>query len=320
MALSWIDAWWQSLPHLPAPVALAAVTVIAYLVGRLQRPRTNKLEGQAKRELLRAQAVAHELERIADAIRQNLAKHNSSIAKFKDRVKELSRDHDEEAYHNLYCEAEDILRPTMRLANEISHAYDEIRRQTTMLLSLTEVRTDPLTGLRNRRALDEALETMFAMKTRYGQPFSVAIFDIDYFKKINDVHGHVQGDQVLRTVASLLDNAARSTDLVARYGGEEFVLIMPQTELEGACLLAERLRHEIEHEKLAGLDVTLSGGVATAKDGEDSLTIIARVDKALYYAKQSGRNRICADDGEHISLVAPCDPQLEAINLEPVHA
>ncbi len=315
--LAWLDQ--ISWPHLPGTVSLAVVAVIGYLIGRVRRSKNGKLEGQARRELLRAQAVAQELEKIAEAIRQNLTKHNSSVARFKDRVKELSRDQEEEAFKQLCREAEDILRPTMRLANEISHAYEEIRRQTTMLMSLTEVRTDPLTGLRNRRALDEALDTMFAMKTRYGQPFSISIFDIDHFKKVNDEFGHVRGDRVLRSVASLLDNSARSTDMVARFGGEEFVIIMPQTELAGACLLADRLRRAIEREKIAELTVTISGGVATAKDGEDPQTIIARVDKAMYYAKESGRNRVCVDDGTNISLVEDIESEVESQAGEPAH-
>lgn len=298
-----IDQFFAYL-HLPAPVSLAAVAVIGYFVGRMRRARSGKLESQARRELLRAQAVAKELEKIAEVIRQNLTKHDASVARFKDRVRELSAEHEEESFKQLCREAEDVLRPTMRLANEISHAYEEIRRQTTMLMSLTEVRTDALTGLRNRRAMDECLETLFAMQSRYGQPFSIAIFDIDFFKNINDEFGHVRGDRVLRGVGGVLDNGARSTDIVARFGGEEFVVVMPQTELPGACLLAERLRVAIERETVAETRITISGGVACAKEGEDPQTLIARVDKALYYAKESGRNRVCADDGEQIALLS----------------
>jgi diguanylate cyclase len=167
VSLDFFHGW----PQLPATVALAAVAVLGYLVGRLRPPYRGAVESQARRELLRAQSVAKELEKIAEAIRQNLSKHDTSVSKFKDRVKELSVGREDEAFKQLCREAEDILRPTMRLANEISHAYEEIRRQTTTLMSLTEMRTDPLTGLRNRRALDEALETLFAMKSRYGQPF-----------------------------------------------------------------------------------------------------------------------------------------------------
>lgn len=290
----------ETLPHLPGPVALGCVAVIGYFVGRLRRTANSKLESQARRELQRAQYVAKELEKIAEAIRTNLTKHDLSVAKFKDRVRELSQGHEEESFKQLCREAEDVLRPTMRLANEISHAYEEIRRQTTMLMSLTEVRTDALTGLRNRRALDEALDTMFAMKNRYGQDFAVAMFDIDFFKKINDEYGHVRGDRVLRGVGSLLDNGARATDIVARYGGEEFVIIMPQTDLPGACLLAQRLRLAMQRESIADLAITISGGVALAKEGEDAQSLIARVDKALYFAKESGRNQVCMDDGVRI--------------------
>lgn len=306
------------LPELPPPVALGAVAVLGYLVGRMRRGMGAKYESQARRELKRAQSVAKELEKIAEAIRQNLSKHDASVARFKDRVRELSAGHEEEAFKQLCREAEDVLRPTMRLANEISHAYEEIRRQTTMLMSLTEVRTDPLTGLRNRRALDETLETLLAMKARYGQPFSVAMFDIDYFKKINDELGHLRGDRVLRGVGSLLDNGVRSTDVVARYGGEEFVVVMPQTEFVGACLLADRLRRAVEREQVADVKITISGGVATANDGEDLQSLVARADKALYYAKETGRNRVCGDDGTHISVFVATDAG--ELAEEPVHA
>jgi diguanylate cyclase (GGDEF)-like protein len=144
---------------------------------------------------------------------------------------------------------------------------------------------------------------MFGMKNRYGQDFAVAMFDIDFFKKINDEHGHVRGDRVLRGVGSLLDNGARATDIVARYGGEEFVIIMPQTDLAGACLLAQRLRIAVQGETIAELSVTVSGGVAAAKEGEDAQSLVARVDKALYFAKESGRNQICMDDGVRIYKV-----------------
>ena len=295
--------WWHSIPGLPIPMALAAVAVLGYLVGRMRRAAGAALESQARRELQRAQLVARELEKIAEVIRQNLDKHEDSMSRFKDRVKDLGQEGEEDAWKRLCREAEDILRPTLRLANEISHAYDEIRRQTTMLMSLTEVRKDPLTGLRNRRALDESLETMFAMKTRYGQPFVVAMFDIDYFKKVNDEFGHVRGDRVLRGVAAILDDAARSTDVVARFGGEEFVILMPQTELEGACLLANRVRDSIEKALVADVKATVSGGIASAREGEDSGLLLSRADKALYTAKELGRNCICVDDGAQVTLL-----------------
>lgn len=284
------------LPHLPATVALAAVAILGYFVGRWQRWKSGGLESQSRREIARAQTVARELEKIAEAIRQNLSTHDASVTRFKERVRELRDRQGEEAWARLCKEAEEVLQPTLRLANEIAHAYDEIRHQSTFLMSFTEVRTDPLTGARNRRALDEALDTMFAMKGRYDQPFSVALFDIDFFKSINDEHGHLCGDRVLRAVAGLLADTARTTDIVARYGGEEFVVLMPQTDLAGAQLLSGRLREQVENNVFVDVKVTVSAGVAEARHGEDAHTLLARADKALYRAKDAGRNCVCIDE------------------------
>ena len=107
-----------------------------------------------------------------------------------------------------------MLKPTLKLAAQFAAAYDEIRQQSNNLMTFTEVRTDPLTGVSNRRALDETLESMFAMMHRYEQPFSVVIVDIDYFKQINDEQGHLYGDRMLKAVARLLDDNVRDTDMV----------------------------------------------------------------------------------------------------------
>lgn len=284
------------LPQVPASVALAVVAVLGYFTGRWQRWKSSALESQALREIERAQVVAKELEKIATAIRCNLATHDTSVARFKERVNGLRQHEDDEAWAKLCKEAEEVLKPTLRLAKEIGHAYDEIRRQTTFLMSFTEVRTDPLTGVRNRRALDEALESMFAMKARYDQPFAIALFDIDHFKKVNDEHGHLCGDRVLRAVAGLLADTARSTDIVTRYGGEEFLVLMPQTDLAGAKLLSERLRAQIEDSVFAEVHVTVSAGIAEAKHGENAHLLLSRADEALYRAKRDGRNCVRLDE------------------------
>src|SRR5262249_38055526 len=148
---------------------------------------------------------------------------------FKDRVGELSAQEKEAAWQELCTEAEQVLKPTLRLAEQIARAYDEIRQQTNHLMAFTEVRTDPLTRVNNRRGLDETLESMLALMERYEQPFSLAIFDIDHFKEVNDSQGHLHGDRTLQAVARILDDSVRDTDLVARYGGEEFVVVMAHT-------------------------------------------------------------------------------------------
>jgi diguanylate cyclase len=186
------------------------------------------------------------------------------------------------------------------LATQIASAYDEIRQQSTTLMSFTEVRTDPLTGVKNRRGLDDALSAQFALLSRYELPFSVVMLDIDHFKNINDESGHLHGDRVLHDLGHLFDEFIRETDIVARYGGEEFVIVMPQTDLEGACVFAQRLREQVRKQ----LPITVSGGVSAAIPGDTPETLLARADAALYQAKTNGRNCIARHDGqETISMV-----------------
>jgi diguanylate cyclase (GGDEF)-like protein len=287
-----------SLISIPTPVALGAVAVLGYLFGR--RRSTPQVElHHARRELKRAKAVIRELEAISDHVRNSLAQHQSSMLTFKDRLANLGGDTEGRAWQQLCDEAERILSPTLKLSNEIAQAYDEIRQQTHLLMSFTEVRTDPLTGVSNRRALDESLNNLFAMKSRYQTSFSLVIVDIDHFKLVNDKQGHVYGDNVLRQVAQHLDDCVRETDLVARFGGEEFVLVLPQTDLGGACILADRVRHLI-HEQM---EVTISGGVACVVDGDTPGSLIARADSALYSAKSAGRNLVYRHEGAIIEPV-----------------
>ncbi len=223
-------------------MALAAVAVIGYLVGHRRRKKVEEGETQSRRELKRAQAVAKELEKIAELVRRHLATHHASVVRFKNRMLTLGEEHSEAAWQELCKESEGMLKPTLKLAAQLANAYDEIRQQSNHLMTFTEVRTDPLTGVSNRRALDETLVTMFAMMSRYEAPFSLVIIDIDHFKKINDEQGHLYGDSILKSVAKLLADTVRETDVVTRYGGEEFVIVMPQTPLAGACMFSDRLR------------------------------------------------------------------------------
>jgi diguanylate cyclase (GGDEF)-like protein len=303
---------WTNL-HLSTPVALAAVAAIGYLVGRKNRERANATnEAQARRELKRAQAVAKELEQIADLVRRSLATHHSSVLKFKDRMASLGSVEHEGAWQELCVEAEEMLKPTLQLAAQMAAAYDQIRQQSNNLMTFTEVRTDPLTGVSNRRALDDTLETLLAMFHRYEQTFSAVIIDIDHFKQINDEQGHLYGDRMLKSVAKLLAETVRETDMVARYGGEEFVIVMPQTPLDGAIVFADRLRQRIEKD----LPLTVSAGVTSTAEGDDSQTLLARADAALYSAKAAGRNRLFCHTGSAIEAAVVTEEDLAAANAE----
>jgi diguanylate cyclase (GGDEF)-like protein len=154
--------------------------------------------------------------------------------------------------------------------------------------------TDSLTGIYNRRGLFQVGEFEITRARRIGRPFSVLILDIDHFKRINDHYGHTVGDQALRILADLCRTGSRNVDLVGRYGGEEFVLLLTETPLDSAGMVAERLRQSIKDSLFqtdAGpLRITVSIGVAEAADAETLKELIQRADVALYEAKNNGRN------------------------------
>jgi diguanylate cyclase (GGDEF)-like protein len=280
---------------LPTPVTLATIAAIGYLFGRQHRG-AQPARRDVRRELQRAEAVVHELEFAAQDVRRSLAAHHSSVQRFKEQVTALSKQNDEAAWKQLSAEAEKILRPTLLLSKEIARAYDAFRQQTATLASLTETRVDSVTGLNNRRALDETLHHMFAMMARYQTVFSLAIFSLDRKQGGGEEGVCGAADPVLRRLARTVEQCVRETDIVARFGDEEFAAVMPETDLTEACLLGERIRRAVASE----LALTLSGGAATALDGDSPQTLLARADSALYSAKLSGGDALFRHTGRGI--------------------
>ena len=153
--------------------------------------------------------------------------------------------------------------------------------------------TDGLTGLRNHRAFQEQLALAWEQSVRYRHPLSLVLLDVDHFKAFNDTFGHPAGDAALCKVATVLQACARTTDFVARYGGEEFVLLLPETDAEGAVRAAERIRAALAEQAWEYRAITVSGGVATCTPDLDSpAALLETADKALYAAKAAGRNRV----------------------------
>jgi diguanylate cyclase (GGDEF)-like protein len=172
----------------------------------------------------------------------------------------------------------------------------ELREKNATLARLST--TDPVTGLRNRRYVSEFLSLEVLRSVRYRTPLAVLLLDLDHFKRINDGHGHRVGDSVLQVVADTLRASLRATDIAGRYGGEEFLVVLPQTDLAGAAVLAERVRAAIEETAIdvgapEPLAVTVSVGVAALDEHARSAEqLVERADAALYAAKDAGRNRI----------------------------
>ncbi|MBF0455299.1 MAG: GGDEF domain-containing protein [Magnetococcales bacterium] len=159
---------------------------------------------------------------------------------------------------------------------------------------------DGLTGLLNRRMLDNTLNRVYSRSQMCDKPFSVIMCDVDHFKAYNDQHGHKGGDCALVALADVLKEAVRPLDFVGRYGGEEFTIILPDTSLEAALVVAERLRKEVENRNIFHVDgtplssITLSLGIATSAPDSSVEQLIEQADQRLYQAKHGGRNRCCS--------------------------
>lgn len=188
------------------------------------------------------------------------------------------------------------LRATAReLEARVEDRTAELRGANARLEKLAV--TDPLTGLLNRRALFSVLPREMERERRHQRELAVIMFDIDHFKKVNDEHGHANGDEVLRHVAGVMTQVIRTTDTMARYGGEEFVLIAPETDKAEAIQLAERMHQALRSSPVTvggeALHITASFGVAMLhSDDHDSEEILRRADAALYAAKAAGRDRV----------------------------
>ncbi|MEI8372292.1 MAG: diguanylate cyclase [Planctomycetota bacterium] len=184
----------------------------------------------------------------------------------------------------------------------------ELERQTRQLeAQIAQARTDALTGLANRRALDEELLRRSSECNRTGSPLSVMLLDVDHFKTFNDTHGHRAGDEALRVLAGSLRGAMRQMDLVTRYGGEEFLVILPSTAIEGARLVADRTRQDVSKTTFRydgkEFSLTVSVGVAQLAANEHVTRMLQRVDQAMYASKEAGRNRSSWHDGRAIHPV-----------------
>lgn len=184
---------------------------------------------------------------------------------------------------------------TLSILTSFMLGYIVIMRLVTRLEHLSQ--HDALTGLLNRRAIEQMLDREAQLLERFKQPFAILLIDIDHFKRVNDRLGHAAGDQVLVEVAARLKAKAREVDRVARYGGEEFCVLLPHTHHKGALLAAERLRETVSERPViwsnVAVPVTISMGLVCAEDPSEPFeTLMRRADAALYQAKEGGRNRV----------------------------
>jgi diguanylate cyclase (GGDEF)-like protein len=189
--------------------------------------------------------------------------------------------------HSGSFDLDDVLILTA-LANQVGVAIENARLYEESI-------ADDLTGLYQRKFFELRFEEELKRSKRYKHPLNLVMIDIDYFKRVNDEHGHLIGDAVLREVALVLKESTRLEDIVARYGGEEFAIVMPHTPVEDMRKTSEKLRAEIEEMEVSGVRITISVGIGHF-DGKDmdfnGRDLIKRADEALYLAKKRGRNRV----------------------------
>lgn len=263
-------------------------------------------------DIERTSLAASRLRDLASNMVTDVGEHSANIDKIEAELA-ASRDTDAEAgvLHALQA----ISQANENLRAKLAKAEEQIEAQAHEIrLYESDARTDSLTALGNRRAFDDEIARRFSQMQRQSTQFSLVILDVDHFKNFNDTHGHQAGDEVLRKVGAALAACARDMDVPCRYGGEEFAFVLPATEIDGACRLAERARKKIEemHVPFDGrkLNVTISLGVAQADAGETPESLIRRADDALYAAKNAGRNR------SYLHQQGECVPVTEAATSE----
>ena len=264
--------------------------------------KANKQEADASR----AAALMAKLAELTTGMASEVGKHTGNIEAINAELA-MVKEGDAGA---VVTAVKKILNANTQMQQELVEAENRLQEQQRELATQTEAaRTDELTKITNRRALDEELKKCVQEFQQTGQSFSLMVLDVDHFKKFNDMHGHQAGDEVLKFVAQSLQSQAREGELFARYGGEEFVVLFRGATLAEVRDRAERLRASIHQGSInfegKDLRVAASAGIAEIGVGEDARMLIRRADEALYISKKAGRNCSHWNDGENNLPLGP---------------
>ncbi len=284
--------------------------------GVRRESRRNGADGRRNREVL---SRLHEL---AARVANDVGQHQSRVEEINEELVSAKAPESDV----VVTAVTRLIKTNQQMQQQLATARERLREQAKQMeCSAAEARTDALTGLANRRALDQELACQFEAFKRHGRKMALMMIDIDHFKRFNDTYGHQVGDCVLCGLAGDLLGQARPNDLVSRYGGEEFALVLPETNLAAACDRAEQLRQAVEAARYrdggAELQVTISVGVALLTAGDDPAGLIRRADAALYASKENGRNRVSWHDGGQIHgrqpPEPPASPESEIVEAKP---
>jgi len=278
------------------------VAVAGLVLGWWMRSRIDggRVEADAD-QAAHAREVLLRLRELAASVAANVDQHSNRVQEINDEL----TGHDVRETEEVLSAVSQLVQANSKMQEQLGAAEDRLKEQERLIEShATEARTDALTGLANRRAFDDEMERRLAEYEREGRPLSVFMLDVDHFKKFNDTYGHQAGDEVLRSLGTVLHDNARGADLVARYGGEEFAVVLPNTTIEEACAAAERTRKAIDATAIlyqrGKLHVTASFGAAEVLPGNTVASLVERADAGLYQSKEAGRNCVHWHDGQDV--------------------
>lgn len=280
---------------LPGMIGLSMAATLAYFVGRWTAGPAStdaRMRGDRARP-------AEELEAIAHDVRCQLATHHAALLHFRKRLHELRSQKNDSAWDVLSEEAEQVLDPTARLAAGIAKAYDRLRQHSTQLSTFREVNIDPLTGLKNRAALEKTLTALIDLQDRFGTSFTLVLAAVEQSAEIDDY----ANPAMMAKVGRQLRFVARSTDLAARFAPDEFALVLPQTPVDAAAEISQALADSLEGE----LPARLAFGITHSQPGDTLASIISRADAALYIARHQSKSAVYqhAQGGIRPCLAAP---------------
>jgi len=276
----------------------------------IHRSRTVEPKGDSD-EIQQAKLIAERLKVLADQMSSSAQAHRGQLDQASQYLRSNESVDGTSLAESVVHVIGDIVRANQDLQSQLETAENRLEDQAVEIEAhISRSLTDPLTGLPNRREFNDRLEERMSAWKRRKETFSLLMLDVDHFKALNDQHGHLAGDQVLATIARSLRGAVRREDFVARFGGEEFAVLLPNTSLEQAMLVAEKVREAVAQSVVTHDDkeilVTASGGLAAVDECDTTQSLIQKADAALYAAKASGRNRICIQIGsDEFSVNSP---------------
>ncbi len=263
------------------------------------KPDTEKAEEAIESSRQTIKSLLSNLSDFVSGLVEDNSSYNDKMKDHKTSIKQaMTKAGVEEIRRLLILEIEHIETNSNKFRSQLDKANITITEQKRIMEEIKlDAKLDFLTKLANRRAFDESLKEELERTKRYGGTFSIAMLDIDFFKNVNDKHGHVAGDKTLQLVAKLMKAQTRTNDCVGRFGGEEFAILLPQTPVDKALIVAEKIREQVQMNALIHegdkINVTISAGVGeVTRPTETMEELIERVDAALYKAKESGRNQV----------------------------